>query len=120
MWKSIGTKGLSSIVDHEFELAEVARNYLEKHPDYTLYEFSQNLSICFNYKNYEARDLCNQLYESGSLMIGFGEFKEKRFVRLVVVNFENNNKDILNVFKIIEEFGKEKHKSLKKTTNNAN
>jgi len=120
MWKSIGTKGLSSIVDHEFELAEVARNYLEKHPDYTLYEFSQNLSICFNYKHYEPRDLCNQLYESGCLMIGFGEFKEKRFVRLVIVNFENNKNDILNVFKIIEEFVKEKHKSLKTTANNAN
>ncbi len=120
MWKSVGTKGLSSIVEHEFELAKAARNYIEKNPDYTLYDFSQNLSICFNYKDYEARDLCSQLYESRTLMIGYGEFKGKRFIRLVIVNFENNKKDILNVFKIIEKFGKEKHKLLKKTIKNVN
>lgn len=63
LWKSIGTIGLEGIVNHQFQLAEIARNYINKHPDYTLYSFKDSISVCFNYKDIPAKQLCTALYE---------------------------------------------------------
>jgi len=96
MWKAIGTKGLAKIVNHEFELADYARNYVKNNPDYTLYSFEDSLSICFNYKDLDPQDLCTKLYESNTLMVGFGHFHDKGFVRLVTINGENTQADLEN------------------------
>jgi sulfinoalanine decarboxylase/sulfinoalanine decarboxylase/aspartate 1-decarboxylase len=37
-------------------------------------------------------------------MVGFGSFHDNTFVRLVTINGENSEKDILNFFKILEKF----------------
>jgi len=104
MWKAIGTNGITEIIDHEFYLAEIARNYVSNNPDYTLYSFEDSLSVCFNYKDFEAEDLCTKLYQQNKLMVGFGRFHENDFVRLVTINGENSETDILNFFKVLEEF----------------
>jgi len=104
MWKALGTKGLGDIVDHEYHLADVARNYIRNNPDYTLYSFDDSINICFNYKGIAPEMLCNKLYEEGKLMVGYGKFKGDTFIRLVTVNSGNSEKEILNLFKIIEEF----------------
>ena len=114
MWKSIGTKGIAKIVDHEFELADKARKYILNNADYTLYSFENSLSICFNYKDFDAEDLCNKLYENNKLMIGFGHFKEKKFIRLVIVNGENNHEDLMHFFKVLESFAVENQDVIKK------
>lgn len=36
LWKSVGTNGLEKIVNNQFELADVARDYIKRHKDYTL------------------------------------------------------------------------------------
>ena len=113
LWKSIGKDGIANIVDHEFKLADVARNYIINNGDYKLYSFKDSLSICFNYKNFDPEDLCTKLYEQNVLMIGFGCFKKEKFVRLVTINGHNSIGDILNVFKIIENFTTEHKNSLK-------
>jgi len=104
MWKAIGTNGITKIVDHEFSLADTARKYVNSNSDYTLYSFKDSLSVCFNYKDFDPEDLCTKLYESNTLMVGFGHFKNQGFVRLVTINGENSKKEILNFFKIMEEF----------------
>ena len=114
MWKAIGTNGIASIVDHEFKLADVAREYVKNNSDYKLYSFEESLSICFNYKDFDAEDLCSKLYESNTLMIGFGNFQAKSFVRLVIVNCENSLDDITRFFKVLEEFVKQNKDLLKK------
>ena len=114
MWKAIGTNGIASIVDHEFKLADVAREYVKNNSDYKLYSFEESLSICFNYKDFDAEDLCSKLYESNTLMIGFGNFQAKSFVRLVIVNCENSLDDITRFFKVLEEFVKQNKDWLKK------
>ena len=43
LWKSVGTKGLEKIVDHQFELAKIARDYINFNPDYTLYSFEDSI-----------------------------------------------------------------------------
>ena len=104
MWKAIGTNGLAKIIDHEFSLAKFALNYVKSNSDYTLYSFEDSLSVCFNYKDFEPVDLCTKLYEKNKLIVGFGIFHNRTFIRLVTINAENSEQDILNVFKILEDF----------------
>jgi len=85
-------------------LADTARNYVKDNEDYTLYSFDDSLSICFNYKNFEPEDLCTKLYQHNKLMVGFGYFHQQGFVRLVTINGENTNEDILNFFNVLEDF----------------
>ncbi len=114
LWKSVGTEGLEKIVDHQFYLADVARTYIKSNSDYTLYSFDDSVSICFNYKNIPAQELCTALYESAELVIGFGAFHGVEFVRLVTVNAGNSKEDILELFAVMERFV-DKHPRLLQT-----
>ncbi len=107
LWKSLGTEGLEKIIDQQFDLADVARNYVENHPDYTLYSYEDSISICFNYKNIDPKILCTLLYEHQITVVGFGAFKEDSFVRFVTINATNTKEDILNFFNVLENFVKE-------------
>ena len=109
LWKSIGTSGLEQIVDQQFELANVALAYIRSNPDYTLYSFDDSISICFNYKNIDPTTLCTALYEHQVTVVGFGAFEEDTFVRLVTINANNEQVDILNFFKVMEEFVENNH-----------
>ena len=102
LWKSVGTKGLEALVDKQFALADVARDYIRNHPDYTLYSYDNSISICFNYKGIPAPELCTSLYEAGELMIGDGTFREDTFFRLVTIKPANDEKEIIDLFKTIE------------------
>lgn len=104
LWKSIGTKGLKKIVEQQFDLANVALDYIRSNPNYTLYSFDDSISICFNYKNIEPMALCTALYEHQITVVGFGSFKEDTFIRLVTINANNEKEDILNFFKVLEDF----------------
>jgi sulfinoalanine decarboxylase/sulfinoalanine decarboxylase/aspartate 1-decarboxylase len=104
LWKSLGSKGLEEIIDHQFDLADVARAYVRNNSDYTLYSFDDSISICFNYKGIDANKLCNALYEEQITVVGFGAFKGVEFVRFVTINANNSPGDILNFFKVMEDF----------------
>lgn len=114
MWKAIGTKGLANIIDHEFNLSELAYSYVKNNSDYTLFSFKGSLAVCFNYKDFDPEDLCTKLYENNKLMIGFGSFHNNSFVRLVTINAENTEEDILNFFKILEDFAEKNSRVLKR------
>jgi len=104
LWKSVGTKGLEQIVDKQFELADVAREYIRSNSNYTEYSYDESVSICFNYKNIDPIALCAALYEHQLTVVGFGSFKKDTFVRLVTINANNEKQDILNFFTILEDF----------------
>ena len=104
LWKSIGTDGLEHIIDQQFMLADVALDYLRSNPDYKLYSFDDSVSICFNYKDIDPVELCTALYEHQVTVVGFGAFQDEIFVRLVTINANNEKVDILNFFKVLEEF----------------
>lgn len=104
LWKSVGTKGISEMVDHSYSLADTAREYVKNNSDYTIYSFENSLSICFNYKDIDPKKLCTDLYLKNKLMVGYGEHKGETFIRLVTINRENTTEDILNFFKILEKF----------------
>lgn len=104
LWKSVGTNGLESIVDKQFELADVAREYVRANPDYTDYSVDASVSICFNYKNIPAKSICTQLYERSELLVGYGSFRDDTFIRLVTINAANEPTDILKFFDTLEHF----------------
>ena len=114
MWKSIGENGLAKIVEKEFELADAARSYVDSNIDYKLYSFTDSLSVCFNYKNFDPEDLCTKLYETNTLMIGFGDFQNERFIRLVVVNCENSLSELMEFFKVFEKFANQNKDLIKR------
>ena len=114
LWKSVGTKGLEKIVDHQFDLANVARNYIESNSDYTMYSYSDSISICFNYKDIPARTLCTALYEAQELLVGYGSFGGDEFVRLVTINAQNDAQVILDFFKTLERFAQRHYNELSK------
>ncbi|MBL4708205.1 MAG: aminotransferase class V-fold PLP-dependent enzyme [Flavobacteriales bacterium] len=111
LWKSVGTKGLEKIVDHQFYLADVARDYIRSNSDYRLYSFDESISVCFNYKNIPARDICTLLFEHSEMLVGYGSYNDQEFIRFVTINAQNDKGDILNFFKVIEQFV-EDHKDL--------
>ena len=104
LWKSVGTNGLESIVDKQFELADTGRDYVRNHPDYLDYSVDDTVAVCFNYKGIPAEDLCTSLYEHSKLLVGYGSFRNDTFVRLVTINATNEKGDILNFFKTMEAF----------------
>ena len=112
LWKSVGTKGLAEIVEKQFALADAARNYIRSNPDYRLYSFDESVSVCFNYKNIPADLLCSMLYEKSEIMVGYGNFNNDEFIRLVTVNSENSTEDILLFFKKLEDFVEENRNHL--------
>lgn len=106
LWKSLGNNGLEELVNQQFHLADVAREYIRNHQDYTLYSFENSISVCFNYKNIEPKTLCTKLYEEARLMVGYGKFNGQEFIRLVTINATNSKKDILDFFKALEDGAK--------------
>lgn len=104
LWKSVGAEGLEKIIDQQFDLADVARSYVENHPDYSLYSYEDSISVCFNYKDIDPKILCTLLYEHQITVVGFGTFNETSFIRFVTINATNTKEDILNFFNLLESF----------------
>ncbi|MEE2954407.1 MAG: aminotransferase class V-fold PLP-dependent enzyme [Bacteroidota bacterium] len=115
LWKSIGKKGLSKMIEHEFMLAETAKNYIKANSNYQIYNSKPSLSVCFNYKNFEPEELCRKLYEKNKLMISYGRFKKNKFIRLVTVNSSNTEEDIYQMFKTLENFAEQNKNVLRRT-----
>lgn len=103
-WKFVGTKGLEKLIDHEFELADTAREYVRNHADYKLYSFDDSISVCFNYKGIPAKELTAKLYEKNRMLVSHGSYKDQDFIRFVTINGQNTKAEILNFFKVLEGF----------------
>ena len=46
-------------------------------------------------------------------MIGFGQFRGVEFIRLITVNATNTKEDILNFFRVMEEYVSENEHELR-------
>jgi len=114
LWKSIGTKGLARMVDHQFELANRAHDYVESHPDYVVYSHRPSVSICFNYKDIEPKSLCTALLLEQEVMISYGTLADTAFIRLIAVNSNNSVAEFLDFFTVLEAFVAKKKHELKR------
>lgn len=104
LWKSIGTSGLEKLIDHQFLLADYARSYIQNNKNYQLYSFKNSISVCFNYKDIDAKMLCERLYLKSKILVSHGSFQGKSFIRLVTINSDNSVEDIKQFFEILESF----------------
>lgn len=104
LWKSVGSLGLEKIVDHQFYLADLARDYVSNNNDYQVYGPGDSVSVCFNYKGIDPKVLCSKLYEDRELVVGYGEFDGCEFVRFVTINANNSEKEILDFFNKLESY----------------
>lgn len=104
LWKSLGTSGMEQIVDHQFELANFARNYIIENNNYKLFSFEDSSSICFTFKGIDAEKLSQALHDNSIVMVSHGSFKNQTFIRLVTINSDNNIQDIKNFFTLLETF----------------
>lgn len=102
LWKSVGDEGLAKIVDHLFDLANYARDYVNNNPDYTMVGLNDSVSVCFNYKGIAADELCTMLYEKQETLVGYGHYRDLQFVRLVLVNANNTIDDLKQFFQVME------------------
>tara|TARA_R110000737_G_scaffold345170_1_gene373337 strand:+ start:99 stop:419 length:321 start_codon:yes stop_codon:yes gene_type:complete len=103
----VGTNGLEDIVDHQFDLAQKARDYVADNPNYTLYNTGDSVGVCFNYKDIDPKIICNRLYEDAEIMVGYGKFRDQEFIRLVTVNASNSHEDLANFFTQMEAYVEE-------------
>jgi sulfinoalanine decarboxylase/sulfinoalanine decarboxylase/aspartate 1-decarboxylase len=106
LWKSIGNNGLEKLINKQFYLADIARDYIKNHPDYTLYSFENSISVCFNYKDIPAKEICTLLYEEAQAMVGYGKFESTEFIRLITINANNLKEDIIHFFEVFENGAK--------------
>ena len=80
--------------------------------------FSVNLVVVFftshSIKDHKTTD--SKLYKRNALMVGFGSFQNKKFVRLVIVNCENSFDDVIRFFKVLEEFSDNNSNLIKRSS----
>jgi sulfinoalanine decarboxylase/sulfinoalanine decarboxylase/aspartate 1-decarboxylase len=112
LWKYEGTAGLRNRIEKQLHLARFAREYISLHPDYSIHNIPDALTVCFNYKDIPASVLCQALYEKGKVMIGYGSFEGVEFVRLVTVNHENTEENMRRFFTTLEQFAEKHYESL--------
>ena len=113
LWKSVGTKGLEEIVDYQFKLSKIAHDYIEQHPDYTVYSKIPSVTVCFNYKDFDPVKLCTELYEQQQIMVGYGMQGDTTFIRSVTVNTNNSETEVLAFFEVLEAFAEKNELILK-------
>ena len=92
------------MVDHEFDIAKRARDYVADHPDYTLYNSGDSIAVCFNYKDIDPKVLCTALYDDAEIMVGYGKFRDQEFIRLITVNAGNSYEVLVKFFKHLESY----------------
>ena len=103
LWKSIGNQGMEKLVNAQFDWANYALEYVKNNSDYEVYSFDNSVSVCFNYKGIPANQLCTELYEQSVLMVGYGQFDGKEFVRMVTVNTNLSKQAIKDFFEQLEK-----------------
>ena len=107
LWKSIGSKGLEKMIDHQFEIAEEARNFIKEDDDFELISDNTSPAVCFKFKHIESKELCKVLNHNGLAMVGYGGPKDDEFVRLVTVNSNINYSDVTELFDKIKQLHQE-------------
>lgn len=104
-WQSHGTLGYEKMVDHLFELAEYAVDFISQTENLELIVKPEFLNICFRYKppntnlsledlnklNLEIRD---RLFHSGEVFVNYAHYQDQLMIRLILTNPELQKKDL--------------------------
>jgi glutamate decarboxylase/sulfinoalanine decarboxylase len=108
-WKYYGKKGYEKQVNHLFELANYATEYIRNCENLELIAEPQFLNICFRYIPKEnqfdttALDKLNleirkKLIHSGESFVNYAHYQGKIMIRLILANFELQKEDLKRFF----------------------
>jgi glutamate/tyrosine decarboxylase-like PLP-dependent enzyme len=105
MWKRHGDDGLAARVDHLFELADLARALVERHPRLELVARGQAPNVCFRWLPADGRDpdaftlaLRERLRRSGRALVNYAGVDGRQVVRLTLSNADLTRADVEEFF----------------------
>lgn len=101
-WQAVGDNGWHDRLDQLFNLANFATEYIEQSPHFELCQKPDYLTICFKVHGIKPAELCDQLHESGEVIIGHARVRGEQVMRLVVVNPDIDALQLEKMFKNIE------------------
>jgi glutamate/tyrosine decarboxylase-like PLP-dependent enzyme len=105
MWKRHGDEGLAARVDHLFELADLARALVERHPRLELVARGQAPNVCFRWLPADGRDadaftlaLRERLRRSGRALVNYAGVDGRQAIRLTLSNADLARADVEEFF----------------------
>jgi len=105
LWKRHGDVGLAARVDRLFELADLARDLIDRHERLELVVRSQAPNICLRWLPADGRDpdafnlaLRERLNRSGDVLVNYAQVGDRLVIRLTVSNADLTPADVETFF----------------------
>ncbi|NEO24615.1 aspartate aminotransferase family protein [Moorena sp. SIO4A5] len=116
-WKYYGKKGYEQLVNHLFDLANYATEYIRRCDNLELIAEPQFLNICFRYipkdEPLDATgldqlnlDIRNQLFHTGTAFVNYAHYQGLVMIRLILANPELQKADLETFFHNLLDYGK--------------
>jgi glutamate/tyrosine decarboxylase-like PLP-dependent enzyme len=104
-WQSHGSLGYEGMVDHLFELADYAVEFISQTENLELIIKPEFLNICFRYNpentNYSLStlnnlnlEIRNRLFRSGEVFVNYAHYQDQLMIRLILTNPELQKQDL--------------------------
>jgi glutamate/tyrosine decarboxylase-like PLP-dependent enzyme len=113
MWKTLGDHGFETRIDKLFSLQQHAVSLIKKNPLFQLTEKPSFLNICFRVEPKEIKDqkkldelqiaIRQKLYQSGRSMVNYAKVRGQTVIRLILANFDLEEKDLHVFFTHVEQ-----------------
>jgi sulfinoalanine decarboxylase len=104
-WKYYGDEGYIARIEHLFELAKYAEQFIVAHPQLELMCPTQSLNVNFRFVSNGAKDLDafnlkvrNNLVESGKSMVNYCHLENGLSIRLILLNPDLERSDLKKFF----------------------
>ncbi len=102
-WKQLGDEGFAERARLQFALAARAAALIEADPELVLLRPPRFLNILFEVRDKPSDEICRRLDQEGRLKIGYGDVDGRRAIRLVCVNPDLDESDLLTAFREIKD-----------------
>lgn len=93
-WRYFGDEGYAQRLTYLRHLTDYVAQSVRCHPRMTLALDPKALNICFEVNGSDSQKICEELMYRGLAKVGYGDFKGKRYIRMICVNPEVTEQDI--------------------------
>lgn len=100
-WKYHGDNGYQTRIGNLFDLVDYTVTKIKDHTDLELVRDPVYLNICFNVKDVCPKHICQTLYKTGQILVGYAQKDGNFFIRLILVNPDITKRDIDRLLKAI-------------------
>ena len=101
-WQALGDEGWAARIDRQMALARHACELVSRSPRLELVHEPECLNVCFAVRGKSAVALCERLGREGLALVGWGDVRGRKVVRLVTVNAAVEPADLDRLFAGIE------------------